>query len=238
MNTEVTQIGGVDVEIVRKKIKNLHIGCYPPDGRVRVAAPNTVGAGAIRMAVLTRMPWIKRKQAQFAAQDRQPPRQYISGETHYLFGRPLRLSVTEVAKTVHRITAIGADRLLLEVPADSSHEQRQRWMDNWYKAQLRRLARPRIVAWSTKMGVAPEKWGIRPMKTKWGSCNPDKRIIWLNLELAKKPEHATDYVIVHELAHFISPTHDATFIAVLDKEVPSWRQIRRDLNFLPLAAWR
>lgn len=237
MNTEISQIGGVDVEIVRRKIKNLHIGCYPPEGRVRVAAPDHVGAEAIRLAVLTRMPWIRRKQAQFANQDRQPPRRYISGETHFLFGRLLRLEVQYWDKKVHRIAQRGNDKLRLNVPVGSDPEQLRRWMDAWLKAELRKLATPRIECWSTRMGVRPQKWGIRPMKTKWGSCNPEKGIVWLNSELAKKPDRMIDYIIVHELAHLLSPRHDERFTAVLDREMPRWRQVRQDLNALPLSAW-
>lgn len=237
MNTEVSQIGGVDVEIVRKKIKNLHIGCYPPEGRVRVAAPDHVSAEAIRLAVLTRMPWIRRKQAQFANQERQPTRRYISGETHFLFGRPLRLEVQHWDKQVHRIVRQGNDKLRLSAPVGSEVEQRCRWMERWLKAELRKLAAPRIAYWSARLGVQPQKWGIRPMKTKWGSCNPDKGIVWLNSELAKKPERTIEYVIVHELAHLVSPKHDNRFTAVLDREIPQWRQTRKELNALPLSAW-
>ncbi|MCV2894747.1 M48 family metallopeptidase [Lentibacter sp. XHP0401] len=237
MNTEVSQIGGLEVEIVRKKIKNLHIGCYPPEGRVRVAAPELVTTDAIRLAVLTRIPWIKRKQAQFLQQERQSPRRYVSGETHFLFGRPLRLEVQVWGKKVHRVSRRSGERLLLNVPMNSNADQLHRWMNAWYKAELRKLVAPRIETWAMRMGVQPEKWGIRSMKTKWGSCNPNKGIVWLNAELAKKPEKMIDYVIVHELAHFVSSRHDELFTSVLDREMPSWRQLQRELNALPLAAW-
>jgi predicted metal-dependent hydrolase len=237
VNTEVTQIGGLDIEVVRKKIKNLHIGCYPPDGRVRVASPEHVGADAIRLAVLTRMPWIKRKQEQFMKQERQTPRRFISGETHFLFGRPLRLDVHLWEKTTYRIVQQGNDKLRMDVTIASDCEQRRKWMDSWLRLELRKLATPRIDYWSARMGVSPQQWGIRLMKTKWGSCNPDKRIIWLNSELAKKSEHMIDYVIVHELAHLVSPKHDDRFTAILDRELPRWRHIRREMNDLPLAAW-
>lgn len=237
MNTEVSQIGDIDVEIVRKKIKNLHIGCYPPEGRVRVAVPEHVSDDAIRLAVLTRMPWIRRKQAHFLNQERQPPRRYVSGETHYLFGRPVRLEVQEWDKKVHRFSRQGSDRLRLNVPEGSDPEQLRRWMDAWMKAELRRWSEPRVEYWSARMDAWPRKWGIRPMKTKWGSCNANKRIIWLNSELAKKPERAIDYVIVHELAHLVSPKHDRKFTDVMDREFPRWRNVRQELNELPLAAW-
>lgn len=237
MNTELHQIGGLDVEIVRKQIKNLHIGCYPPDGRVRVAAPTHVSEDAIRLAVLTRMPWISRKRAQFQGQERQSPRRFISGETHFLFGRPLRLDVVEWDKKVHRIARQGSERLMFQVPEASDQDEMRRWMANWLKSQLRKFAEPRMTSWAARIGVQPAKWGIRPMKTKWGSCNSTKSIVWLNTELAKKPEHMIEYVMAHELAHLVSPRHDEEFIAVLDRHVPRWRRIRQELNELPLPAW-
>ena len=237
MNTDLTQIGGLEVEIVRKTIKNLHIGCYPPMGRVRVAAPLTVSDDAIRIAVLTRMPWIKRKQSQFIQQDRQIQRQFVSGETHFLFGRSLRLEVQDWDKKIYRIARLGSDRLLMQVPRGGSMDQRQRWMDAWLKAKLRAFAAPRLSHWAARLERNPEKWGIRPMKTKWGSCNPDKKTVWLNTELAKKPERMIDYIVLHEMAHLISPRHDTHFTRILDREMPRWKEIRSELNALPLPAW-
>lgn len=237
MNTDVTQIGGLEVEIVRKAIKNLHIGCYPPMGRVRVAAPYTISDDAIRIAVLTRMPWIKRKQSKFVQQERQIERRFVSGETHFLFGKSLRLEVQMWDKKIYRISRQGSDRLLMQVPSGSSTDQMRRWMDVWLKAKLRTFAAPRLTYWAARLERNPEKWGIRPMKTKWGSCNPDKGIVWLNSELAKKPERMIDYIVLHEMAHLVSPRHDTKFTGILDREMPRWKEIRNELNALPLPAW-
>lgn len=222
---------------MRKAIKNLHIGCYPPEGRVRVAAPPGVSGDAIRIAVLTKMQWIMRKQSQFRKQERQTERRFISGETHFLFGRSLRLEVREWDKKVHQISRQGSDRLIMKIPCNTTTEQMRRWMDIWLKASLRTYAAPRISFWADRLERRPEKWGIRPMKTKWGSCNPGKKIIWLNSELAKKPERMIDYVVLHEMTHLVSPRHDTRFTKVLDREMPRWRAIRNELNSLPIPAW-
>lgn len=237
VNIERHIIGGTPVEVRWKAIKNLHVGVYPPDGQVRVAAPLSLSLDAIKLAVLTRMEWVRRKQARFLAQERQAQRQYVSGETHFVFGRPLRLEVIHWEKKIHRIELVGTDRLRFSVPRETTSAKRGRWLDNWYKARLRERVAPRLEHWSTQIGVATEGWGIRPMKTKWGSCNPDKKIVWLNLELGKKPDRAIEYVLLHELAHLISPLHDERFIKVLDDNMPRWRNIRDELNQLPLAAW-
>lgn len=236
MNTETLEISGLAVTVLRKSIKNLHVGVYPPDGHVRVAAPASISLDAIRVAIATKMPWIKRKQQEFTGQPRQTVRHYISGETHFVFGQPRRLSVDETIQKRHKIELQGNDRILLQVPAGSSTTQRRNWMESWYRTELRRIARPRIQKWSNRLSIDQPYWGIRRMKTKWGSCNPTGNRIWLNFELSKKPLLTVDYVILHELAHFISPRHDKKFIHTLDMNMPAWRQVRADLNAFPLAA--
>jgi len=237
MNTENLTIGGTQVEVHWKKIKNLHVGVYPPDGRVRVAAPDGISMDAIRMAVLTRMDWIRRRQSRFLAQERQSVRRYVSGETHYLFGQALRLTVDEWDRKSHRITVEGRDRLRLSVPPDSTTGTRRRWIGNWRRKELRALASPKLDTWADTLKVAPTFWGIREMRTKWGSCNPKTGRIWLNLELSKTPVETIDYVLLHELAHLISPRHDQRFIATMDAHMPRWRQIRSELNGFPLSSW-
>lgn len=237
MNTEHHTFGGIDVEVHWKSIKNLHVGVYPPDGRVRVAAPTAVSLDAIRRAVLLRMAWVRRQQARFLAQERQSPRLYQSGETHYVWGRPLRLEIVEWDRRNHKIAVLGNDRLSMSIPSNSSSDQRARWMAAWRRAELRMISAPKVQKWSAVLDVKPSNWGIRDMRTKWGSCNAAKGIIWLNVELSAKPVIAIDYVILHELAHLISDRHDDQFVALLDQHMPQWRTIRTDLNLFPLAAW-
>jgi predicted metal-dependent hydrolase len=235
MNTDMIEVAGLSVELVRKPIKNLHIGVYPPAGRVRVAAPAAISEDAIRVAIVTRLGWIKKKQREFAGQAREPERRYISGETHYFLGRPLRLKVIQRLQAGPRIQFEGADRLTMLAPDASTTDQRAQWLARWYRAELKERSAPRMKKWAARLGLSEPKWGVRQMRTKWGSCNPDKGLVWLNLDLAKKPLSALDYVILHELAHFVSRRHDDVFLGVLDRHLPGWRQIRADLNALPLS---
>src|SRR5690606_1660269 len=119
MSTELIEIAGLSVELVRKPIKNLHIGVYPPTGRVRVAAPPAVSEDAVRVAVVTRLGWIKQKKLEFEGQARQSERQYVSGETHFVFGKPLRLLVKQTATRRCVIQPDTSDRLTMAVPAGS-----------------------------------------------------------------------------------------------------------------------
>jgi hypothetical protein len=236
MNIEPRQIsvGGVRVEVVRKPIKNLHLGVYPPHGRVRVAAPLAVSDEAIRLAVIRRMGWIKQRQAKFDQQPRQSQRSYVSGETHYFLGQPYRLTVIEGA-AAGRVAIRNSRNLDLHVRPGSDQTARERVLLRWYRKELRGRAAPLIAKWAAAMEVSDFAWGIKRMKTKWGTCSIGARRIWLNLELIKKPPQCLEYIIAHELTHFFERCHSDRFIARLDQILPRWRMIRDELNREPLA---
>ena len=236
MNTKATQIavGGLSVEVVRKSIKNLHLGVYPPHGRVRVAAPHGMSDEAVRLAVVTRMAWIKRQQVKFNAQPRQSERAYVSGETHYFWGQRYRLHVIDGAQA-GRVHVRNSRAMDLYIRKGSDRTQRERVLLDWCRRELRARASPLVMRWSNDFGIEPPLWGIKRMKTKWGSCNIEARRIWLNLELIKKPPHCLEYIIVHELAHFFERNHTDRFVALMDRMLPQWRTVRDELNAEPLA---
>lgn len=235
MNTDRHHItvSGLQVEVVRKAIKNLHLGVYPPEGRVRVAAPLTVSDAAVRLAVIGKLGWIKRQKAKFANQPRQSQREMVSGESQYFLGRRYRLRVIEqpgAGKVVLRNQTME-----LQVRPGTSAEQREQVVQRWYRQQLRQLLAPLLERWQPILGVAVAYCGIKKMKTKWGSCNAHARRIWLNLELAKKPVPCIEYLVVHELVHLLVRHHDDRFLTLMDQHLPQWRQQRQELNAAPLA---
>ena len=235
MSTETRQIsvGGIKVEIVRKAIKNLHLGVYPPDGKVRVAAPKAVNDEAVRLAVVTRLPWIKKQRSKFRSQARQPARSYVSGESHYFMGRRYRLTVIEHDKPpcVHVRSARSLD---LYVRRGSDRNRRAAIIQDWYRKELRAFVAPVIEKWAKALDAEPPQWGIRRMKTKWGSCNAAAGRVWLNLELAKKSPECIEYVIAHEVAHLLERRHNDRFIRILDRHLQQWRSLRNELNAAPL----
>jgi predicted metal-dependent hydrolase len=236
MNTEGTEIrvSGLRIQIVRKDIKNLHLGVYPPNGRVRVAAPLRVSDDAVRLAVIGRLGWIKRQQAKFAAQPRQSEREMVSGESHYFLGRRYRLRVIEYhgpGKVVLR----NKSTMDLFVRPETSAEQRRRVLQRWYREQLKALIPPLLEKWQPSMAVQVADWGIKQMKTKWGACTVKAHRIWVNLELAKKPLRCLEYIIVHELVHLLERHHSDRFIAYMDQYLPPWRRYRTKLNQQPLS---
>ena len=241
MSTETHQIkvSGLLVDVVRKDIKNLHLAVYPPSGRVRVATPLRVNDEAVRLAVISRLAWIKRQQAKFAGQDRQSAREYVTGESHYFQGQRYRLNV--VAQDGRAHVVIRNNRTIdLFVREGSGTAQRERVFLAWYRQQLKALIPPLIEQWEANIGVKVAEWGVKQMKTKWGACNIKARRIWLNLELAKKPVHCLEYIIVHEMVHLLERNHSDRFSTLMDQFMPQWRLYRDELNHAPLshADWK
>ena len=234
IETRTLSVGGMSVDLVRKSIKNLHLGVYPPDGRVRVAAPWHVSEDAIRLAVATRVAWINRQRRKFATQDRQTQRQYISGETHYFLGRGYRLQVISGGGS-YRVRVRGSSKIELYVPAEADRDSREQAMLRWYRRELRKRVEVEAAKWAVRLGIEPPLISIKQMRTKWGTSNPRARRIWLNLELAQKHLHCISYIVLHELIHFRHRKHDGEFIANLDLMMPAWRGIKTELNQLPLA---
>jgi len=236
MNTERRQIvvGGLPVQIVRKAIKNLHLGVYPPNGRIRVAAPLAVSDHAVRLAVVGKLGWIRRQQARFADQPRQSRRELVSGETHYFLGRRYRLRVIE-HRGPGRMVLRSRTTLELWVRPGSDANARDQVLQRWYRDRLRELVPPLLAKWEPLLGVHAADWRIRKMKTKWGACSVDARRIWLNLELAKKPGRCLEYLVVHELVHLVERSHNDRFLLLMDRHLPLWRHHRDALNAAPLA---
>ena len=214
-------VRGIDVDVVYKDIKNLHIGVYPPVGRVRVAAPRRLDETQVRLAVIKRLPWIKRQQRQLQDAARQSPREMISGESHYVWGSRLRLRIVERPGGVH--AEVDGNRLVLYLPEGSGLETRERVLQRWQRDELRRAVPPLINRWEPVIGRSVSHWGIKRMKTKWGSCNRETGSIWINLKLAKKHPQCLEYIVVHEMTHLLERNHGERFTKLMDKFMPDWR---------------
>lgn len=227
--SEILTINGIDVQIVRKDIKNLHLAVYPPNGHVRVAVPRHVTDDNVRLAVVSKLSWIKRQQKAFAEQPRQSERQYISGECHYHFGKRYRLMLIERVGR-HEIVLLNSGKLTMFVKPNTSVANKEKLLDEWYRAELKNRMPELIAKWQPIIGKAVTHCGIRKMKTKWGSCNIEQARIWLNLELAKKPIECLEYILVHEIVHLLERRHNATFGEYMDKFLPQWRTCRGVLN--------
>lgn len=228
------EIGNISVEVVKKDIKNIHLAVYPPLGRVRLAVPENVKDETLRLFTISKLPWIRKQQRKFAGQERQPERKYIQRESHYFLGKRYLLRVIESDKPV-KVVLKSKTYIDLYVKPNSTKEQRQRLMNEWYRAELKKLIPEIIARWEKKIGVQAEDWGVKQMKTKWGTCNIQKKRILVNLELAKKPVHCLDYIIAHELVHLLERLHNERFLGYMDKFIPKWKYYRDELNKLPVS---
>jgi len=224
-------VGNYTINVVRKNIKNLHLGVYPPDGRIRIAAPSRVNDEAVRLMVISKLPWIKKQVAQFENQERQSVREYVSGESHYFQGDRYLLNVI-YHHAPPKVVIKNKKYLDLYVREGSERDKRHQVMREWYRQQLKEQIAPALEQWQKVIGVDVEEWSVKQMKTKWGSCNTEVRRVWFNLELAKKSQGCLEYVIVHEMMHLLERHHNERFIAYMDQFLPSWRSRRNELNQL------
>lgn len=225
-------VSGIDVDVVYKDIRNLHIGVYPPLGRVRVAAPRRLDDDRVRLAIIQRLPWIKKQRQHLQAVERQSEREMATGESHYVWGIRHRLKVIERPGRAH--LEVDGGRLLLYVPHGTGAEQRRILLDRWHRAQLRTAIPGLIGKWEPVLEVSVPRWSIRRMKTKWGSCNRQTGHIWLNVELAKKHPDSLEYIVVHEMTHHLERTHGERFTKLMDEFMADWRSRRDQLNSDPL----
>jgi predicted metal-dependent hydrolase len=231
-------VNGLVVDVVRKDIKNLHLAVYPPNGRIRVAAPLRVDDEAVRLAVISRLAWIKRQQSKFDGQERQSAREYVSRESHYYQGNRYLLNVV-YHDAPPKVVIRNKTTLDLFVRTGSDTAQRERALLAWYRKRLKHMIPPLIAKWEAIIGVEVADWGVKQMKTRWGTCNVEARRIWLNLELVKKPVHCLEFITVHEIVHLLERHHNDRFVAYMDKFMPQWRLFRDELNRAPLghATW-
>jgi predicted metal-dependent hydrolase len=235
IKTSALQIGSIEVQVVRKPIKNLHLSILPPDGKVRVSSPLHLKDNAIRTLIATRLSWIHKHRARFTSQARESPREYVSGESHYLFGRRYRLEVV-FENTSPRVDLRGKNKIVLRVRPNCSVARREEVVRDWYRTQLKLVLAELLEKWSAQIGVHPSLYGIKRMKTRWGTCHHETRRIWLNLELAKKPIPCVEYVVVHELLHLIEQSHNERFLGLMTSHLPTWQSSKEELNRFILAS--
>lgn len=225
-------LGSISVDVVRKDIKNIHLGVYPPTGKVRIAAPAWMELDAIRLFAINRLRWIKQQQKKLRTQERETPRDYIERESHYVWGRRYLLQIIE--KEARPSVSLAHRHLRLQVRPGTDAHKRERLLADWYRGQVKRALPPLLAKWEPVMGVHAERCYVQRMKTKWGACNPVARNIRLNTELAKKPPECLEYIVVHELLHLVEPTHNDRFVIFMNRLLPHWRDCRDMLNRLPV----
>jgi predicted metal-dependent hydrolase len=227
-------VSNITIDVIRKDIKNIHLAVYPPTGRVRIAAPLSVNDDAIRLFAISKLGWIKRHQREFDSQERISPREYKQRESHYFQGRRYLMKIIEKDEPP-KVILRARSNIELYVRPNTSYEKRQEVITEWYRIELKKLIPAIIEKWEKSLNVTIDEWQVKQMKTNWGTCNIEKKRILINLELAKKPLHCLEYVILHEMVHLLERHHNERFLYYMDTFLPNWKQIRTELNKLPVS---
>lgn len=231
--TSELRLGDIAVDLIFKDIKNIHLSVYPPTGRVRISAPSRMNIETIRAFAISKIGWIRQNQIKFDEQKRETPREYLDRESHYLWGKRYLLDFVEsIEKPAIKI---GHQKFHLFLPKENAQPVAEKLLDEMYRSQVKVSAAQLAMKWQKLLGVEINQIFIQKMKTRWGSCNPQKRNIRLNLELAKKPEICLEYIFLHEIIHFFEPTHGTNFVKLMDENMFNWRLIRKQLNDEPLS---
>ena len=228
------EISDFTIDVILKNIKNIHLSVYPPMGRVRIAAPLETDNETIKLFALSKLPWIRRNQRKFEQQDRQSVRVLETRESHYFAGRRYLLRVIE-HEASPKVEIKSKTHIDLYIRPNTSTEQRQSILNEWYRRQLKNLIPDIITKWEKIIDVQVNKWGVKQMKTKWGTCNIEDKRIWINLELAKKPIQCLEYIVVHEMIHLLERHHNDRFLFYIDKFLPQWKKLKVELNTLPVS---
>ncbi|HPX60725.1 MAG TPA: SprT family zinc-dependent metalloprotease [Deltaproteobacteria bacterium] len=230
--TEQIQLGDIIIDVVKKKIKHMHLSIHPPAGKVRVSAPLRMDSETIRLFVISKLAWIRKHQQRMQEQHREAPREYVERESHYVWGKRYLLRVVE--KDAAPFVVLKHDSMQLHVRPETGKARRQEIVSEWYRELVKEVVPDLIEKWEPVMGVRVRQFFVQKMKTRWGSCNYRQGNIRLNTELAKKPPECLEYVVVHEMAHLLEPSHNSRFIALMDSFMPQWREHRDELKRTPL----
>ncbi|MFA9390538.1 MAG: M48 family metallopeptidase [Prolixibacteraceae bacterium] len=230
---QIIELGNITIDVEQKDIKNIHLSVYPPDGSVKIAAPLRMDLDTIRVFAINKLQWIKKQQETFRNQKREAPREYLSKESHYFQGKRYLLKIIE--QDAKPKIVLTHSKIELYLKPDTSTEKRKEIIEDWYREEMKKTIPKMIEKWENIIGVKTNEFGIKKMKTKWGTCNIEAKRIWINLELAKKPLECIEYIVAHELVHLLERKHNDRFVNLLTKFMPKWRFYRDELNRLPFS---
>jgi predicted metal-dependent hydrolase len=231
------QLGDLAIEVTLKEIKNVHLSVHPPAGRVTISAPLRMSLDTVRVFAISKLDWIRRQQQKIREQEREPEREYLDRESHYVWGKRYLLAVEE--RNEPPAIQLRHRQLVLSIRPGTATEKRDALVESWYREQVKRAAPTLIATWEPRLGVQVAGLFVQRMRTRWGSCNPAACNIRLNTDLAKKPRECLEYIVVHEMVHLLEPTHNARFVFLMDRFMPQWQFHREVLNRLPVRheAW-
>lgn len=227
--TEI-RVGDIPIAILQKNIKNVHLSVLPPLGDVRISAPLHMDLETIRIFAISKLAWIKQRQNKMRAQERETPRDYINRESHYYLGKRYLLKVKE--KNAPPNVIQHHEILEMNIRPASGIDKKEAVLADFYRQRLKELIPEYVAKWEKILNVHVHEFGIKKMKTRWGTCNTAENRIWLNLELAKKPKECIEYIVVHEMMHLKERHHNREYVAMMNHYLPQWKNYKEKLNDL------
>jgi len=224
---EIT-IDGQKIEVHRKNIKNLNLRIYPSEQRVRLSVPRRTPDKIVKRFLTDKLPWIKKHLATKRRSSAKKKLHFVSGESHLIWGKSYPLRIEEKKAKPH--VKLGDHTLQMSIRPESDREQKSTVLKEWYRAQLKQEISKLIQKWEPIMKVSVAEFGVKDMKTRWGTCNIRAKRIWLNLQLAKKRPELLEYVVVHEMTHLHERLHNKRFYGLMTKFLPNWKALQDELN--------
>ncbi len=225
----------IPVLLLRSRAARFRVTVFP-DLRVVVSAPVKADTPAIVSRTRRRLRWIVRQLDVFARyQPLQPPRSYVSGETHYLMGHAFRL---RIEKAKHYRVAFAGGYLVVQSRTPTLRGHVRKMVERWYLRMARRVFEARMEKCRKVFArdrLPPSRLRLRRMPRRWGSCTPTGTIT-LNPDLVKTPQPCIDYAIIHELCHLIHPDHGRKFYDLLLRCIPDWRARKENLEMFAASA--
>lgn len=226
-------IHNLAIDVVKKHVKNLNLSVHAPDGHVKLSVPHHINTDEIRSFVTSKLPWIRkqqRKMEQRIPRDPVAPPKYVAGESHFYIGEKYSLKVVEEHTKKQRMEINENREMVMFVQPGKDRASRLKIMKEFYRAYLKQKIPLLVAKWEPIMGVKVKEWGVKQMKTRWGTCNPKARRVWLNLELGKHSAGCLDYIVVHEMTHLLEKKHSQRFYQLMDEFLPDWKERKEELR--------
>jgi predicted metal-dependent hydrolase len=222
-------ISGLEILVIRKNVKNLNLRVYPREQQIRVSVPRRIPESSVIKFIQSKLSWIRTHLSNYREAPPKMPLLFESTEKHLFQGKEYELLVIE-KNEAPKVFVSDEGTLILQVRSGSTKEKRSSVLKEWYRARLKEEIPLLIEKWEKPMGVQVKEFGVKLMKTRWGTCNIRDRRIWLNLELAKKRPELLEYVVVHEMVHLLERLHNKRFYAFMSKFLPEWKNLKDELN--------
>ena len=228
MTKKQFELDGINIEIHRKPIKNLYLRVNLTEGKIKASAPLRLDINVIHNFLLEKRDWIIRQQLKINASVQKKNSSFSQDELHFFLGKTYPLRLHEQAK--NNAIFLKDDFFHIFIKSQTSIDEKNRLLNQWYRQQFKKLIPPLIAKWEPVLGVKVCHWGIKAMKTRWGTCNKRASRIWLNLYLIKQSLENIEYVLVHEMIHLIEPSHNKHFYILMDKFLPHWKLLKKQLE--------